>query len=41
MDIQLIQNYNNPTLDNAWLSEFSDSEGCFTVSVVKRSETYN
>ena len=42
MDIQLIQNYNNnPTLDNAWLSGFSDSEGCFTVSVVKRSETYN
>jgi hypothetical protein len=41
MDIQLIQNYNNPTLDNAWLSGFSDSEGCFIVSVVKRSETYN
>lgn len=40
-DIQLIQNNNNPTLDNAWLSGFSDSEGCFTVSVVKRSETYN
>ena len=40
-DIQLIQNYNNPTLDNAWLSGFTDSEGCFTVSVVKRSETYN
>lgn len=40
-DIKLIQNSNYPTLDNAWLSGFSDSEGCFTVSVVKRSETYN
>lgn len=41
MDIQFIQNDNYPTLDNAWLSGFSDSEGCFTISVVKRSETYN
>lgn len=41
MDIKLIQNSNSPTLDNAWLSGFSDSEGCFTISVVKRSETYN
>jgi hypothetical protein len=41
MDIQFIQNDNNPTLNNAWLSGFSDSEGCFTISVVKRSETYN
>jgi hypothetical protein len=41
MDIQFIQNDNNPTLDNAWLSGFYDSEGCFTISVVKRSETYN
>lgn len=41
INIQLIQNDNNPTLDNAWLSGFSDSEGCFTVSVIKRSESYN
>jgi hypothetical protein len=41
MDIKLIQNSNSPTLDNAWLSGFSDSEGCFTISVIKRSETYN
>ena len=41
MDIQLIQNYNNPTLNNAWLSGFSDSEGCFTINVIKQSETYN
>jgi hypothetical protein len=40
-DIKLTQNYNNPTLDNAWLSGFSDSEGCFTISVIKRLETYN
>lgn len=62
-DIQFIQNQNNPTLDNAWLSGFSDScaraqparsnrggdsssphqdsEGCFTISVIKRSESYN
>lgn len=41
MDIKLIQSNNTPTLANAWLSGFSDSEGCFTISVVKRSETYN
>ena len=41
MDIKFIPNNNNPTLDNAWLSGFSDSEGCFTVSVIKKSETYN
>nr|YP_009059710.1 LAGLIDADG/HNH endonuclease [Parasitella parasitica]AIO05760.1 LAGLIDADG/HNH endonuclease [Parasitella parasitica] len=40
-DIKLIQNDNNPTLDNAWLSGLSDSEGCFTVSVIKQSESYN
>lgn len=40
-DIKLIQNSNSPTLNNTWLSGFSDSEGCFTISVVKRSETYN
>jgi len=38
MDIQLIQNYNNPTLNNAWLSGFSDSEGCFTINVIKQSD---
>ncbi|KAG2219169.1 hypothetical protein INT45_008344 [Circinella minor] len=41
MDIKFIQNNKNPTLDNAWLSGFSDAEGCFTVNVIKRSETYN
>lgn len=41
MDIKLIQSNNTPTLANAWLSGFSDSEGCFTVSVIKRSESYN
>jgi hypothetical protein len=28
-------------LENAWLSGFTDAEGCFTVSIIKRSETYN
>ena len=36
-----VQKKINPTLDNAWLSGFSDSEGCFTVSIIKRSQTYN
>ncbi len=40
-DIQLIQNNNNPTLDNAWLSGFSDSKGCFTINVRKWSESYS
>jgi hypothetical protein len=40
-DICLIDQKNDPTLENAWLSGFTDAEGCFTVSVLKRSETYN
>jgi hypothetical protein len=27
-------------LSNAWLSGFSDAEGCLTASVIKRSEKY-
>jgi hypothetical protein len=30
-----------PFLENAWLSGFTDAEGCFTVSIIKRSENYN
>lgn len=41
MDIRYIHNNNNPTLTNAWLAGFSDAEGCFSVSVVKQSESYN
>jgi hypothetical protein len=41
MDIRYIHNKNNPTLDKAWLAGYSDAEGCFSVSVVKRSESYN
>ena len=42
MDIKLIPNKTNyPILENAWLTGFTDAEGCFTISVVKRSETYN
>jgi hypothetical protein len=32
---------NFPFLQNAWLSGFTDAEGCFTVSIIKRSVTYN
>lgn len=39
--ICLLDNKNIPTLANAWLSGFTDAEGCFTASVIKRSETYN
>jgi len=31
----------DPTLNSGWLSGFTDAEGCFTVSVIKRSEKYN
>jgi hypothetical protein len=31
-----IQVIRKPTLDNAWFSGFTDAEGCFTVSVVRR-----
>jgi hypothetical protein len=41
IDISYIDKINNPTLDNSWLAGFTDAEGCFTVSVLKRSETYN
>jgi hypothetical protein len=40
-NIYFINQKNDPTLENAWLSGFTDAEGCFTVSVIKRSETYN
>ena len=41
IDICFISKVNHPTLENAWLSGFTDAEGCFTVSILKRSETYN
>jgi LAGLIDADG DNA endonuclease family protein/proton-conducting membrane transporter len=40
-NICFIDQKNDPTLKNAWLSGFTDAEGCFIVSVIKRSETYN
>jgi Proton-conducting membrane transporter/LAGLIDADG endonuclease/NADH-Ubiquinone oxidoreductase (complex I), chain 5 N-terminus len=40
-NIGYINKVNYPTLDNGWLSGFTDAEGCFTVSIIKRSETYN
>lgn len=39
--IEFLPNKSHPTLDNAWLSGFTDSEGCFTISVVNRSDTYH
>jgi hypothetical protein len=41
MNIEFIQNNKILTLENAWLSGFTDSEGCFTISIIKRSNTYN
>jgi len=40
-NIKIINKINSPTLDNAWLAGFTDAEGCFTASIIKRSETYN
>ena len=40
-NIGIIDKKNNPTLDNAWLAGFTDAEGCFTVSITKRSEKYS
>lgn len=40
-EIILIDQINNPTLNDGWLSGFTDAEGCFTLSVIKRSERYN
>lgn len=39
-NIRYTQNNSDVTLSNAWLSGFSDAEGCFTASVIKRSEKY-
>ena len=40
-DFCFIEKINEPNLDNSWLSGFSDAEGCFTLTILKRSETYN
>jgi hypothetical protein len=39
-NIRYTQNNSDVILSNAWLSGFSDAEGCFTASVIKRSEKY-
>lgn len=31
----------SPSLNNAWLSGFSDAEGCFNVNITKRDKTKN
>jgi hypothetical protein len=37
-NVLFIERINNPTLNNAWLSGFTDAVGCFTISVLKRSD---
>jgi len=39
-NISFFQSNIRPTLDDAWLSGFTDAEGCFTVSIIKRSKNY-
>ena len=36
----VIEKNNKPMLKNAWLSGFTDAEGCFTASIIERSENY-
>lgn len=38
--IPLIDSNINPNLDNAWLSGFTDAEGCFTVSFLSYSKAF-
>lgn len=40
-NINIIQRKNIFTLKNAWLAGFTDAEGCFTCTIIKRSENYN
>jgi len=39
-NVIIINNNNSPGLDSAWISGFTDAEGCFTGSVLKRSGSY-
>ena len=39
--ITLITTLFKPSITNAWLSGFTDAEGCFNVSIIKRSLTKN
>lgn len=34
-NIKILENKNEPTLENAWLAGFTDAEGCFTISFIK------
>jgi hypothetical protein len=38
-EINLIDKLIKPTLNDAWLSGFTDAEGCFNVKIDKRSNT--
>lgn len=35
-EIKIIDNSLEPSLNNAWLSGFTDAEGCFTISITNR-----
>ena len=41
MSIKHIESSVKPSLNNSWLSGFTDAEGCFTSSVLKSSKTGN
>lgn len=38
-DIELKPTPKVPSLNNAWLSGFTDAEGCFNIKIEKRSNT--
>lgn len=40
-NIIFISKINYPTLNNTWLLGFTDAEGCFTASILKRSKIYS
>ena len=38
-DIKLIESTVNPSLKDAWLSGFTDAEGCFNIAISSRNKT--
>ena len=40
MSVDILQHHLEPALSNAWLSGFTDAEGCFTFSLIFRNPTY-
>ena len=37
----ILDNTIEPTLDNSWLSGFTDAEGCFSISIIKNRNNLN